>query len=402
MNKYDILEQCLVEIEQGADMDTVLFRYPDLADELRPILETSIKAMDMAIAEPPLAMAHITRAKLLQHAAELREAKAKRSTRFWFASLRRMAVTFIVLLALFASGNGLVRASSNTIPGDKLYPVKRTWEDVLVLFTFNAQQRDELEIEHEYERLEELNELFAEGRSVKVDFTGYVTRLTSNEWRVSAISVFISPQTVLPNDTVTVGAAVRVVGVTQSDKTVLAERIELLPAGSKLPDVENNELDIQQENSNESDQSGEQESTSGSESEAPQIGETNTPEPGSIDMEPEDSGAESHVTATPSVSVPKATEAPQTNYGYKEASLEGTLQSMHGDIWTIGGRSVNVSSARISGTPVIGAKVHVEGYIDSSGAFVAQKVEIEKVSTDSNEVYNVESSSGDGTTGTDN
>jgi hypothetical protein len=45
MNKlYEVLEICLQEIEQGVDIDTVLFRYPDLADELRPILEASVNA----------------------------------------------------------------------------------------------------------------------------------------------------------------------------------------------------------------------------------------------------------------------------------------------------------------------------------------------------------------------
>ena len=40
MNKlYETLDVCLKEIEQGADVDTVLFSYPELADELRPILE---------------------------------------------------------------------------------------------------------------------------------------------------------------------------------------------------------------------------------------------------------------------------------------------------------------------------------------------------------------------------
>ena len=41
-NLYDALEICLQELEQGADIETALIRYPDLADELRPILELSL------------------------------------------------------------------------------------------------------------------------------------------------------------------------------------------------------------------------------------------------------------------------------------------------------------------------------------------------------------------------
>src|ERR1043165_1511355 len=103
------------------------------------------------------------------------EATASVSQRAWLWCVRRLVVTLAVVVILFASGNGLVRAASTTLPGDHLYPVKRTWEDVLVAFTFNLQQRDALEVEHENERLQELQELFAEKRSAQVDFAGSVT-----------------------------------------------------------------------------------------------------------------------------------------------------------------------------------------------------------------------------------
>ena len=51
-NLYDILEICLEEVENGADIDTVLFRYPQFAEELRPILETSTQAKMLAAADP--------------------------------------------------------------------------------------------------------------------------------------------------------------------------------------------------------------------------------------------------------------------------------------------------------------------------------------------------------------
>ncbi|MGZ9221117.1 MAG: DUF5667 domain-containing protein, partial [Anaerolineales bacterium] len=154
-NLYETLEICLQDIEQGADIETVLFRYPDLADELRPILEASVNAKGMAVLSPSTEVVRRNRAKLLQHAAGMREAKSQpASHRTWFASLRRVAVTLVVVAILFASGTGLVRAASTTLPGDNLYPVKRTWDDVLLLFALNGQQRAALEVEHENERLE--------------------------------------------------------------------------------------------------------------------------------------------------------------------------------------------------------------------------------------------------------
>ena len=344
-NVYEILEKCLSEIEQGADVDTVLFRYPEFADELRPVLEASVQAKGMAVPAPSSDVVRRNRAKILQHAAEMRESKVKSSSRIWSASLRRVTVTLVVVVMLFVSGTGLVRAASTTIPGDNLYPVKRTWEDVLLLFTFNSQIKEQLEFEHENERLEELNELFAEGRSAKVDFAGYVTRQTGNEWRVSGVSVVISPQTDLPNEPVTIGDAVRIVGQTQSDGTVLANRVELLPVGAKLPEVKDDESENEQEDHEEQSPQTEEDSNSGSENEAPQI---------------------------------VATDAPEDESDVKEETVEGVLESIdeRNMVWKVNGWRMDVSNAEIIGLPVIGASIKAKGYFGTDGVFVVKKIEI--------------------------
>src|SRR3990170_6372927 len=287
-NLYEALEICLQDIEQGADIEIVLFRYPDLADELRPILEASENAKGMAVLAPSAETLRRNRTKLLQHAAGMRESKARSaSRRIWSVSLRRVAVTLVVVAILFASGTGLVRAASTTLPGDNLYPVKRTWEDVLLLFTFNLQQREALEIEHENKRLDELNELFAEGRSEKVDFAGLVTLQNGDQWLVAGVPVVISAQTEMPDQPVAIGNAVRVTGVTGGDGIVLAERVKLLPPGAKLPDVDDKREN--EEESNEGpNQQNEDNSGTGSEGESPQGEETKTPE-----IESENSGSNS-------------------------------------------------------------------------------------------------------------
>jgi hypothetical protein len=261
---YEALEICLQDIETGADLETVLFRYPDLADELRPILEAAAGAKSMAAATPSAEVVRRNRAKVLQYAAGLRESKAKSSQRFWFASLRRFAVTLAILTVLFVSGTGLVGASSNTLPGDNLYPVKRTWEGVRLFFTFNGQDREALALEQENERLHELNELLKDGRSEEVDFNGLVTSQNGNEWVVAGVRVLISSQTDIRDQGIVVGSPVEVRGITQGNDTVLAERIRLLSSDAKLPQVDNE---------NESEEGNENNSGPGSGE------ETETPEP---------------------------------------------------------------------------------------------------------------------------
>lgn len=321
MNKlHEVLEICLEAIEHGMDIDATLARYPDISDELRPILETSVNAKRMAAPDPSAGMMRRNRAKVLQRAAEMRETTVKpSSTRNGFNSVRHAAVALAVLAIVFLSGTGLVRASSTTLPGDNLYPVKRTWENVNLLLTFDLTRRESLEVEHENERLEELRELFVEGRSAEVDFAGIVTQQNGDELLVSGITIIISSQTDLHDGPVFIGDAIRVFGITQADNSVLAERIEQLPDGAKLPDSGN-------------------------------------------------SG--------------KGFDAEALDSGSREESFEGVVNSINGILWSINGLVMDVSNAEIRGFPTSGDIVKVEGHFDSAGVFIATKIEI--VASESN------------------
>jgi uncharacterized membrane protein YgcG len=358
-NLSEILEICLNEIENGADVDSVLFRYPEYADELRPILEASVKAKDLAVPVPPSDVVRRNRAKVLQHAAQMREAKARSSRRMWSVPLRRALVTLVVIGILFISTR-LVSAASTTVPGDNLYPVKRTWEDVLILFTFNTQSRAALEVEHENERLTELTEVFAQGRSVEVDFSGLVTRQNGNVWLVSGIPVAVSAQTELPSQPIAVGDAIHVEGATQQDGAVLAREIKLLPAGMPLPTLNDDDsFEVEEEHSGDLNQVSEDHSGKGSEGESPSLEATQT------------SGQESNSDTSAEVEP-------------NDQSLHGTVESITGDILVVDGQIMNVSSAEIQGTPKVGSSVNVEGYTDANGLFIVTRIEFESnVSNDS-------------------
>jgi len=330
---FDALETCLQALEQGETIDAALARFPALAADLRPILETSLHARTLGGLPLPEGIQHRGRARLLQRAAEMREAK-RAPRRSWLVQFRPLAVA-LMLVVFFLSGTGLVRASTTSLPGDNLYPVKRTWEDVRLLFTFEKVQRVNLEMEYETERLGEIGELLAEGRIEPISFSGYVTAQTDSQWTVSGIPVAITAQTVLSGEPVTVGTAVTVYGMTTLAGSVEAHSINTVPAGTPIP----------------------------------------TPKPEDENEPDDDEGGESLQETEPRASSDnEANDSGQDSQSGEKSKVEGVIQSISGDIWIINGQSVDVNGAEIVGAPAPGATVTIEGYVDANGVFVATKV----------------------------
>jgi len=245
---FDVLETCLRELENGADVESVLARYPHLASELRPILKASVAARmrSVDIPAPSPEVVRRGRAKLLQHAAQMREAKSAPRKRA-IPIFQRLAIA-VTLAALFlTSGTGLVSASSSALPGENLYPVKLTWENVRLFFTFNEEYRKILEFAFENERLHEVGELLAKGRRETIRFAGVYMEVNDVTY-VSGVHVVVLDTSSLPIEPLLNGAAVVVRGRTNAEGFVDVESIELLPDGTVVPMGEPIEVEDGHEN----------------------------------------------------------------------------------------------------------------------------------------------------------
>jgi hypothetical protein len=301
----------------------------------------------------------------------MRESKVKRTSwGIWFVSMRRGFVTLIVMIFVFAGGTNLVQASSSTLPGDRLYPVKRTWENVLVFAAVNSQKREVLELEQENNRLDEVQQLFEKRRSASVDFSGLVSAQNEGQWSVSGVNVLISLQTKLPKKNISVGAGVHVTGYAQNG-VVQADTIELVSLNSV-----DAALNTTFSNNNSSNLNP--------------VSQNPTPE--SIAANPTPKSTETSPTQAPQVVVnPINTPQPDSQ---SSNSFKGIVQSVSGDVWTINGVQVNVSGAEISGVLVNGAVANVEGYFDQSGVFIARQVELPENNNSGNNQNNNNNSGG--------
>lgn len=321
-NLFDALEFCLRELEEGVDLETTLRRFPEYAEELRPILETSIKARAMAAPEPSPEVVRRSRAKVMQRAAELHEAKAPvylSRPRYGISLFQRLAIALGAVMIFLLSGSGLLSASASALPGERLYPVKRGWENVRLLFIFDSEARELLENEFENERLHEVNELLSQGRNAVIDFAGVFMQVNGMNY-ISGLQVILPTGIPVPAN----GTAVLVSGQTNAQGFIEILSLQVLPEGSAVP-----------------------------------MGDP-------IAIEPETESAQGEADET-------QTDSGSTNEP-EEVEVIGILNVISSNTLVINGLTVYLENAQIDGELCIGQTVEVKGYYAADGRYIVREV----------------------------
>lgn len=333
-NLAELLEACLKEIEGGRSVESVLLGHPREADELRALLEAARAAKLARIREVPTSLGGVSRAGVLRRAAAMRTAPPSGRIRA-IAPLLRVSLSLTLVAILVFTSTRLVSASSGALPGDQLYSVKRSWEDLQLFFVFQIEDHQVLESRFTQERLDETNRLLTQGRMAPITFSGLVMRQQDGSWLISGIRVSLTASTVMPSRTIGAGDPVTITGMTRGDGTVVADEVQLLEPGVALPPLEP------------------------SEHEAEETGGGPAPAAGSVTP-----------TATPFAAA--SGSSPQSSYRFS-----GVVGAMQGAAWVINGQPVYlVDQAQVNGTVKIGSIVTFDGYYGSAGRFEVTNVDV--------------------------
>lgn len=320
-NIFNALEHCLTQIENGADLESVLKGYPELAEELRPILKTAIKASRNQTAEPSSEAFKRGREKVMYHASQMKIVKPTPRRRTTVSIFSRFAISLAIALFFLMSGTGLLSASASALPGDRLYSVKRGWENVRLFLIFDSEARTLLEDEFENERLHEVNELLSQGANTQIQFVGVFIQANGMNY-VSGVQVVLPVGMQIPAS----GDIVSITGFTNQQGWVDVWSVELLPTGATVP--VGNPIEVINENE-------ETESSSGSENEAVNENEV---------LEAE----------------------PQVVY----YDIQGVLQVVAENELIINGLTVYLNNPEIEGKLCVGRLIQVSGYYESDGRFM--------------------------------
>ncbi len=181
-----ILESSLDRLQSGeATLETILVEYPDLADELRPLLEMVdwLLAKKATLAPRPkfisssrqnlVARLQSEQIVAVDLAAKLPRPGFYERMRQWLVSAsqsmnRRVVLQFatvvVLLIGMFTGGVGIAYASQGTLPGEVLYPVKISLEQVELFLSLDEANDIYLHMEFAQRRTDEMQALVALNR----------------------------------------------------------------------------------------------------------------------------------------------------------------------------------------------------------------------------------------------
>ena len=145
-NFSEALNDCLERLKRGETTHSCLRRYPDLADELEPLLQVAVATMRAAESAAPSPSAKARGFARFSEALDARSSapsavapRRRRRFRWRLPALgfglpaplaRPFAAAILLCVVVFATGVGATSAASGSVPGEPLYWVKTARENV--------------------------------------------------------------------------------------------------------------------------------------------------------------------------------------------------------------------------------------------------------------------------------
>jgi hypothetical protein len=248
-----ILEECLAQMRAGKSLEECLSAHPAQADRLLPILQAAARVWEIPVPRARPDAVQAGRERLLASAnsqtvspARVSSGRFARYTRQLLGTLPiltlgknhsslsfafRMAA--ILLIVLLATGGITIKASASSLPGDRLYSVKRTWEGIRLSLTLNQKGKQQLEEQYAAERRDEVKQLIQLRRTETVEFQAPLQEIDAGHWLVDGFQIKIDPETEVAGELET-GMAVDVRARLEADGTLVAIQVRVPPGTQPL------------------------------------------------------------------------------------------------------------------------------------------------------------------------
>jgi hypothetical protein len=172
--QFDEIFQSSLDLIRGGQetIDSIVARYPEYAEELRAQLEVATwLSSSSTVLDPRPGFISASRNRLVARIKQEQQPGVAAPLTWGerlqqFFSVQKVAPTafvIVLLLALFVSGS-VVSASQKSLPGDDLYSVKLTLEQIALVTSLDEKNDAELHIQFVEKRITEVQALFVEER----------------------------------------------------------------------------------------------------------------------------------------------------------------------------------------------------------------------------------------------
>ena len=182
--KFDkILDNAIQDVRNGAEISAVVLNCPaDVQNELQAMLEIITIASSLKTKAVP---APTKRRLYLQHVPQ-----TQRGFVAFFESFR-LARTALAALVLLLTGTAY--AAQTSLPGDKLFTVKKSYESLQVKLATNPEKRANLQLQIAAQRFEDAQKVLADGdddsKKQAIEEMNQQTVVALNDIKSAAVSI---------------------------------------------------------------------------------------------------------------------------------------------------------------------------------------------------------------------
>ena len=180
----EALNDCVERLARGESIQACLERYPMYADEIRPLLEVSVSTIRAAEELQPDPEARQRNFQRFSQAISESKRRGRERAPWWrpwkygrFAPVARPALVGFMAVVIMLTGVGATTAASTeSVPGEPLYWVKTTRENVESRLPRSEEGRANYEAKLAQVRGDEINKLIQRGEFTKAN--GAMVRMT--------------------------------------------------------------------------------------------------------------------------------------------------------------------------------------------------------------------------------
>jgi hypothetical protein len=240
------VDDCISLLRTGATLESCLARYPQYATDLRPILQTAQTLQTMAVPQERIESVQAGKQRLFDVYARkaavsktafqpVSESSISRFIQQLLIRLTgkddldmklvtRFAIALLLVVGLMIGGGITASVSASALPGDTLYPLKLSLEDLNLLLANTPQTRQSLELQYQNTRQQEVQSVIQLGRQTGINFIGILSLINPDSWMIGGLSVKLDGWTKIIGAP-TIGSIINVAGETKQDGTILAHTL---------------------------------------------------------------------------------------------------------------------------------------------------------------------------------